>query len=443
MTEPGIRSWALWAIGLAFELACAPQSALQPVPGALAVSPKRPPACRTIAPGTALQQSLDEAPPGASLCLQAGSYPGPLQLTGGRTVWGPREAVIRSSGTGTTVRLEGEGAALLGLTIDGSGSRFDLLDAAVHVAGVGARVEGVLIRNATFGILVERARDVTVKGNEIVGNPALSFGLRGDGIRLWEAQGCTVEGNLLRDSRDMVLWYAPRNRVIGNDVHGGRYGAHLMYSHENEIVGNRFVGNVTGVFLMYSRDVEVRGNLFAASGGAAGVGLGLKESGNLRVQENVFVRDSVGIYVDTSPLWPEDRNRFEGNLFALTEVSVSFLSSPGRSEFLDNDFRDARVAVEVAGRGDARAVRWHGNYFDDYAGYDLDRDGVGDVAYELRSLSSDLVSETPALAFYRGTAALQLAETIGRIVPLTEARLLLVDSAPRMTRRSWSGDRAD
>ena len=173
------------------------------------------------------------------------------------------------------------------------------------------------------------------------------------------------------------------------------------------------------------------------------MGLGLKESGNLRVVDNAFVRDSIGVYIDTSPLWPDDVNRFERNVFHLTDVSVSFLSGLARSEFVDNDFRDARMAVEVSGGGDARKIRWHGNFFDDYAGYDLDRDGVGDVAYELRSLSADLISSRPALAFYRGTAALLLAETIGRIVPVTEPRLLLVDPAPRMHGRTWSGSDAD
>jgi nitrous oxidase accessory protein len=87
----------------------------------------------------------------------------------------------------------------------------------------------------------------------------------------------------------------------------------------------------------------------------------------------------------------------------------------------------------VAGGGDARGAEWSGNAFDDYAGYDLDRDGVGDVPYELRSLTSDLVAGRPALAFFRGTPALALVEAIGRIVPLFEPRLLLVDPAPRLT----------
>jgi nitrous oxidase accessory protein len=405
--------------------------------------PPRPPGCRELPAGAALQPAIDEAPDGTALCLAPGVYTAPVRLPRTLTLWGPREAVIRSKGEGTTVRLEGDGATLLGTTIDGSGGRFDLLDAAVHVSGRDARVEGVLIRNATFGILVEKASGATVRRNEVVGDATRPLGLRGDGIRLWETYDSRVEDNLVRHSRDMVLWYASRNRVARNRIEDGRYGAHLMYSHGNEIVGNRFTGNVTGLFVMYSRDVEIRGNVFADSGGAAGVGLGLKESGNLRVLANLFAHNTVGLYVDTSPLWPDDRNRVQGNVFRLNSVAVSFLGRTSGNEFVGNEFRDSQVQVEVEGRGDARQAVWRGNAFDDYAGYDLDGDGTGDVPYELRSLSSDLVAEAPALAFFRGTPAFALAEAIGRIVPLFEPRLVLVDPEPRMAHVAWEASRAD
>jgi nitrous oxidase accessory protein len=240
-----------------------------------------------------------------------------------------------------------------------------------------------------------------------------------------------------------VLWYASGNRLIGNRVEGGRYGAHLMYSHRNQIAGNHFLGNVTGLFIMYSRDVAVHDNVFADSGGAAGIGLGLKESGNLEVSGNRFVHNTVGLYVDSSPLWPDDRNRFEANRFALNEAAVSFLGSGAGNAFRANAFHDSRVPVEVAGAGDARAAEWRGNHFDDYTGYDLDRDGTGDLPYELRSLTSDLVASRPALAFFRGTPALALAEAIGRIVPLFEPRLVLVDPAPRLAPPDPEGAGAD
>jgi len=404
--------------------------------------PPCPEACRPVPPGAVLQAALDASPAGAALCLAAGEYAGPLLLRDGRVLWGSREAVIRSSGEGTTVRLEGEGPALLGVTIDGSGGRFDLLDAAVHVAGRGARVEGVRVQAATFGILVERASQAVVRANEVSGDPARTVGLRGDGIRLWETYDSVVEGNVLEHSRDMVLWYSSRNRIARNRVRGGRYGAHLMYSHENEIAGNEFVGNTTGLFVMYSRDVVVRDNVFADSGGAAGIGLGLKESGNLEVRDNLFVHDRVGLYVDASPLWPDDRNVFEGNAFRLNGAAVSFLGRARGNRFSDNSFRDNQIQVEVSG-GDARDAEWHGNYFDDYAGYDLDADGTGDVPYELRSLAQDLVAAAPGLAFFHGTPALAMAEAIGRIVPVLEPRLVLVDPAPRMQRTPMEGARAD
>lgn len=427
---------------LALGLACAAREAPPPPGEWAAPGPSRPADCRAVSGGD-LQAALDAAPDGASLCLAPGVYAGPVTIERGLALWGPPDAVIRSSGEGTTVRLRGAGAALLGLGVDGSGGRFELLDAAVHVSGEGARVEGVRIRNAVFGILVERASGALVRDNEVVGDPETPFGLRGDAIRLWEVYDSRVEHNLVRDGRDVVLWYSSRNQVYRNRVQGGRYGAHLMFSHATELRANEFVGNVTGLFVMYSRDAQIVDNVFADSRGAAGIGLGLKESGNLHISGNQLIHNNTGLYVDTSPLWPDDRNVISGNQFRLNSVGVSFLGRAEGNELRGNVFRDNQTQVAVDGRGDAREASWSGNEFDDYAGYDLDGDGIGDLPYELRSLSSDLVAEAPALAFFRGTPALALAEAIGRIVPLFEPRLILVDPAPRLAPGPLQASRAD
>jgi nitrous oxidase accessory protein len=194
---------------------------------------------------------------------------------------------------------------------------------------------------------------------------------------------------------------------------------------------------------MYSRGAQIRDNVFADSAGAAGIGLGLKESGNLAVAGNLLVHNTIGVYVDTSPLWPDDRNVFTGNRFRLNDVGISFLGRSDGNELRGNLFRDNQTQVAVDGRGDAREATWRGNEFDDYAGYDLGGDGTGDLPYELRSLSSDLVAEVPALAFFRGTPALGLAGAIGRIVPLLEPRLILVDPEPRMSPGWLGAARAD
>jgi nitrous oxidase accessory protein len=316
--------------------------------------------------------------------------------------------------------------------VDGSGGRFDLLDAAVRIEGRDVRVEGVRIRNAVFGLLAEKSQRVVLRRNEVEGNPKQTLGMRGDGIRLWETSDSRVEDNVVSDERDVVIWYSNRNLLSGNRIERGRYGTHLMYSHENRIEGSRYVGNVSAIFVMYSRNVQIHDNLLADSGGAAGMGLGIKESGNLDVRNNHFVHNSVGIYLDTSPLYEDDRNLFEGNLIRLGDAGVVFHSSEVRDTFLANDFRDLQASVRVEGCGDALGVVWRGNYFDDYAGYDLDGDGVGDLPYEFRSLTSELTARVPALAFFHGTPALSLVEAISRVVPLFEPRLILVDPAPRV-----------
>ncbi len=424
MSRRGAKGPGAGGSGLALGLALCLGIAAGPRPAAAG--------CVEVAAGSDLQAVLAERSEAGELCLADGEYAGPVRLDRPVVLRGGRGAVIRARGQGTTVRLDAEGAALIGVTVDGSGGRFDQLDAAVAVRADDTRVEGVRIQNALFGVLVEQANRVRLRDNEIVGAPDTALGLRGDGIRLWEVRGSRIEGNRVADSRDLVVWYSPGNVIARNRIERGRYGTHFMYSHDNTVEDNRYVGNVVGIFVMYSRDLRIRRNLIAGSAGAAGVGLGAKESGNLQVVGNLFVGNTVGSYLDTCPLHPDENNRFEDNLFRFSDTALIFHASAHRNTFRANAFRDNLAQVRVEGRGDALDVAWQGNYWDDYVGYDLDGDGRGDVPYELRSLTQDLTGRVPALAFFRGTAALALVELVGRVVPLFQPRTLLVDPEPRM-----------
>ena len=392
----------------------------------------RPPRCEAVAAGAGLQAAVDRAPDGSALCLEDGDYRGPVRVARAITVWGSARAVVRSNGEGTTVRVAGRGASLLGVTVDGSGGRYDLEDAAVSVEADDVRVEGVRVVRAVYGILVSEARRVLVRGNVVVGTGEAALGLRGDGIRLWETRDSRVEGNAVSASRDVVVWYSPDNHVVGNRVEHGRYGTHLMYSSGCTVERNRFVDNVVGVFVMYSHNVTLRGNVIAEATGAAGMGLGLKDSGNLTVLGNTFVRVTAGVYLDGSPNGDDEANTFAGNDFQMAQTAVVFHSSQRGNTFTGNRFRDNDVQVAVEGGGDALGTRWEGNAFDDYRGYDLDDDGTGDVPYEVRSFSSDLTSRHPALAFFASTPVLALVDSVSHIAPLFAPQTILIDRRPRV-----------
>jgi nitrous oxidase accessory protein len=388
--------------------------------------------CVAVAPGTALQPLLDKAGPGSVFCLSAGEYAGPLVLGPGVALEGSAGTVIRSNGQGNTLSLIGEGARVSGLTIEGSGRRYDKADGAVYVHGDRAQVLDLKIRRALFGVFVEKSRAVTVRGNSIEGDPSEPLGLRGDAIHLWESSGCVVAGNTISDVRDLVAWYSPDNRIEGNTVRRSRYGTHFMFSHGNLATGNRYLGNVVGIFCMYSRNLSITANVIAESSGAAGMGLGLKECGNLFVQGNAFVKNRTGLYVDVSPFDPADRDLFKANVFALCQTGVLFHSSQKGNTFESNSFRGNLSQVAVDGGGDALDTAWHGNHFDDYAGYDLDGDGFGDVPYQSRRLSSDLISDHPQLEFLRGSPALSLMDAASQMVPLFEVRTVVRDPRPAM-----------
>ena len=279
---------------------------------------------RAVAPGAALQEVVDAAPTGASLCLASGRYEGPVEIHTRLTLVGPADAVVHSDGSGTTVRALADGVVLGGFTVEGSGRRYDKMDAAVYVHGAGVVVRDLTVRDALFGIIVEQSEGVMVARNRVAGLAELPVGVRGDGIRLWEVRRSVVEDNRLEDSRDILVWYSPGNRIARNTVVRSRYATHFMYSDDCVVEDAEYHENIVGVFVMYSRGVTLRGSTIADNAVADGMGLGVKESGNLVVEDNRFVHDRDCLYLDTSPFRTGDTVAVRGNTFTRCNAAVTF-----------------------------------------------------------------------------------------------------------------------
>src|SRR6185295_9127479 len=104
--------------------------------------------------------------------LGPGPHAGPLALERPTVVLGAPGAVLRGDGTGTVLVLRGKGSVVRGLTITGSGRSPDGYDAGVRVAADSVTLEDVTIQDAFFGVYVDRARDVTLRGLTITGAKA-------------------------------------------------------------------------------------------------------------------------------------------------------------------------------------------------------------------------------------------------------------------------------
>lgn len=379
-----------------------------------------------------LQERIDAAPEGATIVLEPGTYAGPIVIDKPLTLDGGGEATIDARGTGTVVTLDTDGAKLVGLWLVNSGASHNDIDAGVRIReGRYNVVRDTVIENCLFGIDLQQSNNNIVERNRISSKDE-SLGLRGDAVRLWYSMDNRVTGNVIRRSKDFVVWYSANNILADNVVEDSRYGIHFMYSRYNLIEGNRFRNNSVGIFLMYSDDVVVRGNRIVHAHGAAGMGIGMKETSNVEVTDNEILYSGTGLYLDVSPFQPDTTNRVYRNTIAYSRVGVMFLNDWHGNVFKDNRFVDNIRQVSVNEYAGATKHVWEGNYWDDYEGFDLDYDGIGDRAYAPKVYADRMWMDVPPAAFFLGTPILSLVDFMERLAPFTDPLPMLADDRPRM-----------
>jgi nitrous oxidase accessory protein len=387
----------------------------------------------TAAP--ALQPLVDATPEGGVLRPPAGTYAGPVVVSRPLVLEGGGGVTVDGGGRGTVLTVATNGVTLRGLRIVHSGSNHDGVDAGVKIAGSANLLEDNAIEDCLFGIDLAQSNDNVVRRNRIH-SKAVEMGFRGDAIRLWYSFRNQIVDNEISDTRDVVVWYSADNVISRNRVTRSRYALHTMYAATNLVEGNEFRGNMTGIFLMYSDGVVVRRNRIVGAQGAAGVGVGFKETSSVVLEGNDIVYCATGIYIDVSPYEPDTENRFERNRLAYNGVGVNFHTDWQGNVFRDNEFRGNFTQVAVRGGGGATRNVWERNWWDDYQGFDRDGDGTGDTSYELRAYADRLWMAIPPLAFFRASPVLEVIDFLERLAPFSAPTLILQDTAPRFERPS-------
>ena len=89
--------------------------------------------------------------------------------------------------------------------------------------------------------------------------------------------------------------------------------------------------------------------------------------------------------------------------------------------------------MAVSGARTARRNDWSGNYWDDYEGFDLDRDGVGDGPYEYFNYADRIWMDIPPARFFKGSPVLEVLDFLERLAPFTDPEMVLKDTRPMMT----------
>lgn len=383
-------------------------------------------------PHSDLAAVLAEAAAGDVIRVHGGIHRGPFVAEHSVRLLGEAGAVLEGGGQGTVMTLRGADSEVSGFTIRGTGVSLDLEDAGIAVRAPRARVTGNHLEDVLFGIDLNQASGSTLTGNYI-GGKSVDLGRRGDAIRLWESHDCSLEGNLVQDSRDVVIWYSRRLRLVRNQFRQGRYGLHFMYSHDADVEENLLTGNSVGAYLMYSHDLRFRHNVVVENRGPSGYGLGLKDMNDVVIEENLFAGNRVGLFLDNTPLDPAARAVVTKNHVSGNDIGVLLLPNVRRAELRANAFLENGEQAGWSGGGSVPGDnRWIENHWSDYAGFDADQDGVGDLPYRSDQLFESLADRHPELRFFSGSPLAAALDLAARAFPLVRPQPRLEDPRPHM-----------
>lgn len=292
------------------------------------------------------------------------------------------------------------------------------------------RIEDNELQQVFFGILIEKSSNGTIKGNTIQSN-AKSQASSGNGVHVWHSKNLQIINNKVSGVRDGIyLEFASNCNILRNICKNNlRYGLHFMFSDHNKYLQNVFQNNGAGVAVMYSKFIEMRGNHFKKNWGSASYGLLLKEISDATLTHNIFEDNTIAISADNTNRIDYLENDFKKNGYAVRIRGACYENRFIRNNFLYNSF-------DVAYTGNLNENEFLNNYWSDYSGYDLNKDGNGDVPYRPVKLFSYLVNKTPEAIILLRSMFIYLVDFSEKVSPVFTPENLM-DPQPQIKKIEW------
>lgn len=288
-------------------------------------------------------------------------------------------------------------------------------------------VEENILERTFFGIYSQHAKNCIIKNNELqsFGGDELQCG---NGIHCWKCDSMQIIHNTVKNHRDGIYFEFVTNSIIWRNVseQNVRYGLHFMFSNDDTYVANYFHHNGAGVAVMFSNHVSMLGNHFSQNWGDSAYGILLKEISDGFIIGNQFDENTTGIVMEGANRIETKRNLFSSNGHALRIQASCMDIVLENNEFIANIF-------DVSTNGSLVMNSFHRNFWDKYEGYDLNRNGLGDVPFHPVSLYGMITEKNPPAMMLFGSFFTKLLDRTERVMPgLTPENL--VDHEPRMKR---------
>lgn len=266
--------------------------------------------------------------------------------------------------------------------------------------------------NSYFGIYAQHATACIIKGNYLVSNASDEIS-SGNGIHNWKCDSMQIIENTITGHRDGIYFEFVSNTVIknNNSFKNVRYGLHFMFSSGNTFLHNTFNSNGAGVAVMYSKDIRMFENEFQNSKGAAAYGILMKDITDSDLSKNHFRFNTVAVYMEGSNRITIQNNEFYRNGWAIKIQASCMENVVTANHFIGNSF-------DVSTNGELVLSRFYKNYWDKYQGYDLNRDGIGDIPYRPVSLYSLIAEKNASSMLLYRSFIVTLMDLLEKMIPV-------------------------
>jgi len=228
-----------------------------------------------------------------------------------------------------------------------------------------------------------------------------------------------IIANTISGHRDGIYFEFVTNSIIWRNTSKKnlRYGLHFMFSNNDSYITNIFENNGAGVAVMFSHHVKMIHNYFEENWGDAAYGLLLKEISDSYIEQNRFLKNTMGIYMEGVSRVELNNNSFEHNGWAM-KIQASCMDIVVKANnFISNTF-------DVGTNGTLVLNTFNGNYWDKYEGYDINKDRIGDIPYRPVSMYAVIIEQNPpAIMLFRSFITTLLDKTEKVIPSLTPENL--------------------
>lgn len=361
-----------------------------------------------------IKEALTYAQAGDTLLIYPGIYnEGLIYITKPLTLKGVRFPVIDGAFKNELLAVQSNHVVVEGLIFRNAGKSSYNDMAALRLSDCRyVEVKNNRFEHSFFGIYAQHATACTIRGNILVSNASDEIS-SGNGIHNWKCDSMQIIDNTVTGHRDGIYFEFVSNSVIKNNksFKNVRYGLHFMFSSGNTFLHNTFNLNGAGVAVMYSKDIRMVENEFQNSKGAAAYGILMKDITDSELSENYFRFNTVAVYMEGSNRITIRSNGFYRNGWAIKIQASCMENRIIANQFIGNSF-------DVSTNGDLVLSRFSKNYWDKYQGYDLNRDGVGDVPYRPVSLYSLIAEKNASSMLLYHSFIVSLIDLLEKMIPV-------------------------